>query len=1245
MLSFRLFQRLCSILLFLICFNPDANSQCTGSVSEADSLELVDFYNDLSGDDWVNNSGWLVDPVSEWVGITLNDQVNENGDCTVGEIFFQAKGLSGVLGDYQFPELHTLSILDEIYISGELPELGGMVSLIEVNLARLQLTGNLSNISPLPNLVKLNLKRNSLSGEIPDFNGMEQLEILDLAVNNFSGTVPDFSGLSNLILLNISSNDLQGEFPDFSSLPELTELRFGSNAFTGNLPYFSGLPKLEIIWAYGCGLGGEFPDLNLPELRGIYFNNNNFSGELPDFSGIPNLRIMTFENNNFSGNLVDFSNLPELNLLILTKNELSGLIPDFNYLPELHELDLKENFFSGEIPDFSNLPELIDLQLGSSQLSGSIPDFSNLGSLEFLEITGSSSDSPAEGDTVSLLIGQIPDFSNLPSLEHLKITATNISGVIPDFSNLPDLLFLQLWSNPLEGNVPDFSNIAKLEAMVLKGNQLTGELPNFSYCPNLESIDLSNNAFTGPVPDFDSVPLLVSVFLSNNLLSGTIPDFSTIPQLDLLFLGDNQLSGAVPDFSNLPILRFLIVCDNPLSGAIPPLGNCPLLIQFADMFDCVSGANVSGQVVHDVNGNCEVDENDPPVPNHLIALNDQGYYAFTNNQGMYEMQVGLGGNELYYIDDSELWFQTCEPVNHAIEVEDLDAVFNELNFLIEPQSLCPLLEVSVGTPLLRRCFDNTYHLQYCNIGTEVAEDAYISVQIDEFLIPGESSHEYSLEGQQMTFQLGDLGVFDCGDITFAVLVSCDAGVGQAHCVEAEIFPNDPCMALPTSAGDKLVGEVECIDGQGVQFTISNEGTDMPGPAIYHVYRNNVIISSGSLVLEAGGEFDFLEPADGATYSLEILIPYQNPLGQLFVHLEGCGSGSGFDTGFINNLPLGDDATSLDIDCLTNIGSFDPNDIQVFPRGLTDANCITSNQSLEYHIRFQNTGTDTAFHITVIDVLPDELDPLSIELLDESHEYNLLISDHNVLNFEFNNILLPDSNVNESGSHGYLRFRIQQKSDNETGTVINNKADIYFDFNEPIETNTVFNTIGPCPEPEGSCADFQVSAVPSCVENSGDFILDFSVSSLFNNQDWTVTNDLTAEEVTASGSSFQLGPFDAGKGYSYTVSPNDSDCSFTVTNSQFECLIGNGIDELIEVILETYPNPAENVLHLQIDSNWEGDSQIEIYDLTGSLLMQTETSFVLHGRESSIDISDLADGMYILKVDIGNTVLSQRFVKE
>jgi len=293
MLSFRLFQRLCSILLFLICFNPDANSQCTGSVSEADSLELVDFYNDLSGDDWVNNSGWLVDPVSEWVGITLNDQVNENGDCTVGEIFFQAKGLSGVLGDYQFPELHTLSILDEIYISGELPELGGMVSLIEVNLARLQLTGNLSNISPLPNLVKLNLKRNSLSGEIPDFNGMEQLEILDLAVNNFSGTVPDFSGLSNLILLNISSNDLQGEFPDFSSLPELTELRFGSNAFTGNLPYFSGLPKLEIIWAYGCGLGGEFPDLNLPELRGIYFNNNNFSGEMPDFSGIPNLRIMT----------------------------------------------------------------------------------------------------------------------------------------------------------------------------------------------------------------------------------------------------------------------------------------------------------------------------------------------------------------------------------------------------------------------------------------------------------------------------------------------------------------------------------------------------------------------------------------------------------------------------------------------------------------------------------------------------------------------------------------------------------------------------------------------------------------------------------------------------------------------------------------------------------------------------------------------------------------------------------------
>jgi hypothetical protein len=44
------------------------------------------------------------------------------------------------------------------------------------------------------------------------------------------------------------------------------------------------------------------------------------------------------------------------------------------------------------------------------------------------------------------------------------------------------------------------------------------------------------------------------------------------------------------------------------------------------------------------------------------------------------------------------------------------------------------------------------------------------------------------------------------------------------------------------------------------------------------------------------------------------------------------------------------------------------------------------------------------------------------------------------------------------SQGYVTFKIRPKFNTPKGTVINNFAEIFFDFNAPIRTNTVFNTI-------------------------------------------------------------------------------------------------------------------------------------------------------------------------------------------
>ena len=141
------------------------------------------------------------------------------------------------------------------------------------------------------------------------------------------------------------------------------------------------------------------------------------------------------------------------------------------------------------------------------------------------------------------------------------------------------------------------------------------------------------------------------------------------------------------------------------------------------------------------------------------------------------------------------------------------------------------------------------------------------------------------------------------------------------------------------------------------------------------------------------------------------------------------------------------------------GSFDPNDKTVSPIGVGMTGDIASSVTdLTYLIRFQNTGNGPAVNIVVKDTLSPNVDVNTFEMLGSSHNYNIEILSGNILKWKFNNIMLPDSNSNEPGSHGYIQYRIKRNTNNIPGTQIKNTAYIYFDFNEPVVTNTAINTI-------------------------------------------------------------------------------------------------------------------------------------------------------------------------------------------
>lgn len=152
---------------------------------------------------------------------------------------------------------------------------------------------------------------------------------------------------------------------------------------------------------------------------------------------------------------------------------------------------------------------------------------------------------------------------------------------------------------------------------------------------------------------------------------------------------------------------------------------------------------------------------------------------------------------------------------------------------------------------------------------------------------------------------------------------------------------------------------------------------------------------------------------------------------------------------------GGTATAIDSTRITIGGSYDPNDKLSTPQLSTTQ--VAEGQFINYTIRFQNTGTDTAFTVVIADTLNSLLQANTFEMLGSSHACKTTIQD-NKLYFEFRNILLPDSNVNLIGSNGFVNFRIKPQSSVVLNTVIPNKGAIYFDYNEPIITNTATTTI-------------------------------------------------------------------------------------------------------------------------------------------------------------------------------------------
>lgn len=183
-------------------------------------------------------------------------------------------------------------------------------------------------------------------------------------------------------------------------------------------------------------------------------------------------------------------------------------------------------------------------------------------------------------------------------------------------------------------------------------------------------------------------------------------------------------------------------------------------------------------------------------------------------------------------------------------------------------------------------------------------------------------------------------------------------------------------------------------------------------------------------------------------------------------------------------------------------SIDPNE-KVSPEGYGPEHFIGLRQPIEYRINFENLATAgaPAQIVRIVDELPASLDPRSFRLKEIGFKQNRIVIPEGrafyqakmQLGEDLYNLkaqitaginisngtafwvisaidpqtndrpidprvgILPPNNSNGDGE-GYVVFTVMPRSDQTTRTQIANKATIYFDENEPIETNSTSNLL-------------------------------------------------------------------------------------------------------------------------------------------------------------------------------------------
>ncbi|MGB1032905.1 MAG: T9SS type A sorting domain-containing protein, partial [Flavobacteriales bacterium] len=315
-------------------------------------------------------------------------------------------------------------------------------------------------------------------------------------------------------------------------------------------------------------------------------------------------------------------------------------------------------------------------------------------------------------------------------------------------------------------------------------------------------------------------------------------------------------------------------------------------------------------------------------------------------------------------------------------------------------------------------------------------------------------------------------------------------------------------------------------------------------------------------------------------------------------------------------------------------AYDPNDKRVWPEGEYEQNYVPIGTSIDYMIRFQNTGNGNATNVVLRDTLDENLNELSFLLKGQSH--NMLFEfDHTSreMVFTFPNINLPPSESDEPGSHGFVSFELSHNEDLIATTPVTNTAHIYFDANPAIVTNTTLTTFYNC---DDFFASFDTDLIPHCAGTSAELVSFTPDAESFL---WQLDGQTISESGTCDLSDLSLG------GHTLSLEVDHPLCQ--ANNSVFFEVIdcGNSISEITTALgpIVVFPNPCSSeTVNIKLPSRPSKRSELLIFNSFGQEVLRMAKSNV-NDELIQINVHELPKGLYFIQFIENGTSRTARMI--